>query len=42
MAYKRWGHLGFLERGNIRKGGGGGEVDLEKGGYDFALMVDGG
>ena len=24
LAYKRWGHLGFLERGNIRKGGGGG------------------
>ena len=20
-AYKRWGHLGFLERGNLRKGG---------------------
>ena len=26
-----WGHLGFLERGNLRKGGGG---DLEKGWYD--------
>ena len=21
-AYKRWGHLGFLERGNLRKGWG--------------------
>ena len=29
-AYESWGHLGFLERGDRRKGGGG--VDLEKGG----------
>ena len=28
LAYKRWGHLKFLERGNLRKV----EVDLEKGG----------
>ena len=30
--YERWKHLGFLERGGILKKGG--EVDLEKGGYD--------
>ena len=36
------GILGLLERGNLRKGGGGG-VDLEKGGYDpltnYALIA---
>ena len=31
-----WGHLGFLERGNLKKG----RVHLEKGGYEPHMNYD--
>ena len=34
MTYKRWGHLGFLERENLRKREGG---DLEKKGMTLLI-----